>query len=100
MGVKSYKEHLRENINNWEDAFGYIRECAKDGDPDVLQLAVRDVWEFAAHHQRESDAMVALSYGKGRIFTAADAGIRIAVRDEIKEAIRANPLVGSERNQT
>ena len=84
MSTKSYKEHLRENVKNWEDAFGYIRECVKDGDPDVLQIAVRDVWEFAAHHQRELDAKTAERHSNGLI-----AG-----------AIRKTALFGSERNQT
>lgn len=49
MSTKSYKEHLRDQITNAEQAAGYLAECAKE-DPETFTLAVRDVWEFAQFH--------------------------------------------------
>lgn len=60
--AKPYKEHLREQITNAEEATGYLSACFAEG-PDTFALAVRDVWEFSqqrgAELQREVDAKIA-----------------------------------------
>lgn len=49
MSAKPYKEHLRDQIVNAEQAAGYLQQCCKE-DSETFALAVRDVWEFAQFH--------------------------------------------------
>lgn len=44
--ARSYKDHLREQITNAEEATGYLSACYAEG-PETFALAVKDVWEFA-----------------------------------------------------
>jgi hypothetical protein len=44
--TKAYKEHLRERLRTIEDIVGYLSACHDEG-PEVFQLGVKDVIEFA-----------------------------------------------------
>jgi len=82
-------EQSRAVVDRWDANNGIaLLGDHRDDLIHVIAIAIATREREVRAEEREACALIAENYGKGRIYTAADAGIRLGVKTQIAEAIR------------
>lgn len=100
--VRSYKEHLLEQLKNRDEAAAYLNAALQDEDPHVFLLALRDIAEAQggmswlaeeADLNRESLYRTLSLRGNPRFFNL------LSVLDAIGLELSIHPRVGRKQKQ-